>query len=159
MSGKTPITVCGNAVDDPELRFLPSGVPVANLRIASTSRKFNKDTQAWEDDSTLFLKVSVWREQAENVAETVKRGMRLVITGNLTQKQFEKKDGSKGSSYEIEDAEVAVSLSRATAVVTKTTGQGGQRQQPAQSGYGQQQPAHDPWNTSVPQQRQDEPPF
>lgn len=146
----TPITVVGHAVDDAELRFTPGGAAVANLRIASTDRKFNRQTNEFEDAGTLFLGVTVWREAAEHVAETVKRGMRLVVVGSLTQRQYEKRDGTKGSSYEIADAEVAVSLRSATATVTKTNANGGQgnRQQPAQqtgSGWGQQTQQADPW--------------
>lgn len=154
---ETPVTVVGNAVDDAQLRFTPSGVAVANLRIASTARKFNRQTNEFEDGDTLYLGVTCWKGHAENVAETVRRGMRLIVTGHLTQRQFERADGTKGSSYEIAEAEVAVSLRSATAVVTKSGG-GGQgqpaQQQPAGGGWGSQSAA-DPWAS----QGGAEPPF
>lgn len=142
----TQVTVVGNAVEDASLRFTPAGAAVANFRIASTPRRYNKQTNQWEDQDALFLGVTVWRQAAENVAETVKRGMRLVVTGNLVQRQFERSDGTKGSSYEIAEAEVAVSLRSATAVVTKTSGTGGQpaQQQSSGGGWGSQ-PQQDPW--------------
>lgn len=144
----TVITVTGNAVDDAQLSFTPSGVAVANLRIASTPRHLNRQTNTWEDSDPLFLGVTCWKQHAENVAETVRRGMRLIVTGQLIQRTYEKKDGTRGSSYEIANAEIAVSLLHATAQVAKTTGggQGGQ-QRPARQqggGWGGQQQA-DPW--------------
>lgn len=158
MSGETTITMTGNVVNDPELRFTPSGAPVANFRMASTPRKFNRDTNQWEDGEPLFLGVAVWRQQAEHVAESVQRGMRIVVVGRLTQRQYDANDGTKRSSYEIQADEVAPSLLRATAVVTKAAGttQGApqQRQQPQAYGYGQQ-PAADQWAT----QQGAEPPF
>lgn len=166
----TTITLCGNAVDDAELRFTPSGAAVANVRVASTPRRFNKQTNEWEDGEPLFLGVTCWKQHAENVAETVRRGMRLIVTGRLTQRQYEAKDGTKRSSYEIADAEIAVSLLHATAAITKTTGQGqgqggqrGQQQRPPQQnggGWGTATGATggDPWATSG-QQARDEPPF
>jgi single-strand DNA-binding protein len=141
----TNITVVGNAVDDAQLRFAPGGAAVANFRIASTPRRFNRQTNEWEDQDALFLTVTCWKQHAENVAETVKRGMRLVVTGNLVQRQFERNDGTKGSSYEIAEAEVAVSLRSATAVVTKVTAQGQPAQQQSTGGGWGQQPATDPW--------------
>ncbi|MEU3096878.1 single-stranded DNA-binding protein [Streptomyces sp. NPDC006967] len=156
MSGETQITMIGNVVNDVELRFTPGGAAVANFRVASTPRKFNRQTNEWEDGDPLFLGVAVWRDQAQNVADTIRKGMRVIIVGNLTQRQFEDKDGNRRSSYDIQADEVAPSLLRATASVQKTTGNGGQqRQQGAQQsgygtqgGYGQQQPQTDPWATS-----------
>lgn len=159
MSGETPITMIGNVVNDVELRFTSSGTAVANFRVASTPRKFNRQTNQWEDGDPLFLGVAVWREQAENVAESIRKGMRVIVVGRLTQRQYEDSNGQKRSSYDIQADEVAPSLLRATAAVTKTTGQSGQ--QPSSgygtqpSGYGQQQPANDPWATSS----SPEPPF
>lgn len=163
---ETPITIVGNAVEDASLRFTPSGAAVANLRVASNPRKFNRQTNEFEDGEPLFLAVSCWRQHAENVAETVKRGDRVIVTGHLVQKQFEAKDGGKRSSYEIADAEIGISLLRATANVTRNApsgngGQGGQ-QRPAQQqsggGWGTATgatTATDPWAT----QGQAEPPF
>jgi single-strand DNA-binding protein len=133
---ETPLTVVGNAVDDPTIRFTPSGVAVANFRIAHTDRKFNRQTNSFEDGDSLYLGVVCWKTHAENVAETVRRGMRLVVTGHLRMQTYEKKDGTKGSSYEIAEAEVAVSLRSATAVVTKSGGSGGQPAAQQQSGGG-----------------------
>ena len=147
----TVITVVGNAVADPELRFTPSSVAVCNLRIASTPRRFDKQRNEWVDDPALFLAVTCWKQHAENVAESVKRGDRLIVQGKLVQRQFEKKDGTRGSSYEIADAEIAVSLLRATATVQKAGTTNGQQQSSGgygaqqNGGYGQQQPPADPW--------------
>ncbi|MFE4059483.1 single-stranded DNA-binding protein [Streptomyces sp. NPDC059096] len=149
MSGDTNITMTGNVVNDPELRFTPSGAAVANFRIASTPRKFNRQTSEWEDGEPLFLGVAVWRQQAEHVAESVQRGMRVIVVGRLTQRQYEAPGGSKRSSYEIQADEVAPSLLRATAVVNKANGNAQGAQQPAQrpQSYAQQS-AGDPWATS-----------
>lgn len=162
---ETLITVVGNAVDDAQLSFTPSGVAVANLRIASTPRRYNKQTNAWEDGEALFLGVTCWKQHAENVAETVRRGMRLIVMGQLTQRTYEKKDGTRGSSYEIANAEIAVSLLHATAQVAKTTagGSNGQQQRPTQQqggGWGTATGAttatgNDPWAT----QGSDQAPF
>ncbi|MEU8989989.1 single-stranded DNA-binding protein [Streptomyces sp. NPDC048558] len=155
MSGETTITMAGNVVADPELRFTPSGAPVCNFRMASTPRRFNRQTNEWEDGEPLFLGVAVWRQQAEHVAESIQRGTRVIVTGRLTQRHYEDREGNKRSSYEIQADEVAVSLLRATTVVTKagSTAQGAQ-QRPQQS-YAQQ-PADDPW---APQGYSGEPPF
>lgn len=167
MANETVITICGNAVDDAELRFTASGAAVAAFRIASTPRTFNKQTNAWEDGTTLFLRVNAWRDMAENIAETITRGMAVVVQGRLKMREYEK-DGQKRQSFEIEADDVAVSLRRATAVVTKAQrgqsgGQGGQQQRPAQqdpwAGGQSQQQAQGGWG--APQQRgaSEEPPF
>ncbi|MEV6536807.1 single-stranded DNA-binding protein [Streptomyces sp. NPDC051639] len=161
MSGETLITFTGNVVADPELRFTPSGAAVANFRMASTPRTFDRQTNEWKDGEPLFLAVAVWRQQAEHVAESIKRGDRVIVVGRLTQRQYEDREGVKRSSYEIQADEVAPSLLRATATVTKagqnnaSTTQGGYGQQTG--GYGQQQPQNDAWATNAP--RRDEPPF
>ncbi|MEV4036392.1 single-stranded DNA-binding protein [Streptomyces umbrinus] len=146
MSGETTITMTGNVVDDPELRFTPSGAAVTNFRIASTPRRFDKQSNEWTDGEPLFLGVAVWRQQAEHVAESVQRGMRVIVVGRLTQRQYEDREGKKRSSYEIQAEEVAPSLLRATAVVTKTSGNAQGAQQRPQQGYAQQ-PAADQWST------------
>jgi single-strand DNA-binding protein len=149
MANETVITICGNAVEDAELRFTASGAAVAAFRVASTPRTFNKQTNAWEDGTTLFLRVNAWREMAENIAATVTRGMAVVVQGRLKMREYEK-DGQKRQSFEIEADDVAVSLRRATAVVTKAQrGQSG-----AQQGGGQQRhaPQQDPWASSSGQQ-------
>ncbi|MFJ8667910.1 single-stranded DNA-binding protein [Streptomyces sp. NPDC093600] len=164
MAGETVITVVGNLVDDPELRFTPSGAAVAKFRIASTPRTFDRQTNEWKDGESLFLTCSVWRQAAENVAESLQRGMRVVVQGRLKQRSYEDREGVKRTVYELDVEEVGPSLKNATAKVTKTTGRGGQGGygggQPqgggdwgGSSGGAQQgggAPAGDPWATSAP---------
>ncbi|GAA1893841.1 single-stranded DNA-binding protein [Streptantibioticus ferralitis] len=160
MAGETVITVVGNLVDDPELRFTPSGAAVAKFRVASTPRTFDRQTNEWKDGESLFLTCSVWRQAAENVAESLQRGMRVIVQGRLKQRSYEDREGVKRTVYELEVDEVGASLRNATAKVTKTAGRGGQ------GGYGGGQgggnwggpqggpsggaPADDPWATSAP---------
>ena len=125
MAGETVITVVGNLVDDPELRFTPSGAAVANFRIASTPRTFDKQTNEWKDGDALFLSCSVWRQAAENVAESLQKGMRVVVQGRLKQRQYETREGEKRTVVELDVDEVGPSLKYATAKVTRTTRQGG----------------------------------
>ena len=125
MAGETNITVVGNLVDDPELRFTPSGAAVANFRIASTPRTFDRQTNEWKDGDALFLTCSVWRQAAENVAESLQRGMRVVVQGRLKSRQYETREGEKRTVFEIDVDEVGPSLKYATAKVTRTTRQGG----------------------------------
>ncbi|MCX4549530.1 single-stranded DNA-binding protein [Streptomyces sp. NBC_01387] len=169
MAGETVITVVGNLVDDPELRFTPSGAAVAKFRVASTPRIFDKQTNEWKDGDGLFLTCSVWRQAAENVAESLQRGMRVVVQGRLKQRSYEDREGVKRTVYELDVEEVGPSLKTATAKVTKTTGRGGQGGQGGYGGGGQQQgggnwggapsggqqggggaPADDPWASSAP---------
>src|SRR4051794_6272754 len=132
MAGETVITVVGNLVDDPELRFTPSGAAVAKFRVASTPRTFDRQTNEWKDGESLFLTCSVWRQAAENVAESLQRGMRVIVQGRLKQRSYEDREGVKRTVYELDVEEVGASLRNATAKVTKTTGRGGQ----GQGGYG-----------------------
>src|SRR4051812_17873143 len=168
MAGETVITVVGNLVDDPELRFTPSGAAVAKFRVASTPRTFDRQTNEWKDGESLFLTCSVWRQAAENVAESLQRGMRVIVQGRLKQRSYEDREGVKRTVYELDVEEVGASLRSATAKVTKTSGGGGRSGQ--QGGYGSgggqggggwgggpggQQggggaPADDPWATSAP---------
>ncbi|MEU9096600.1 single-stranded DNA-binding protein [Streptomyces sp. NPDC048361] len=167
MAGETVITVVGNLVDDPELRFTPSGAAVAKFRVASTPRTFDRQTNEWKDGESLFLTCSVWRQAAENVAESLQRGMRVVVQGRLRQRSYEDREGVKRTVYELDVEEVGPSLKSATAKVTKTTGRGGQggyggagQQQGGGGGWGgapsggQQAgggaPADDPWASSAP---------
>jgi single-strand DNA-binding protein len=151
MAGETIITVVGNLVDDPELRFTPSGAAVANFRIASTPRTFDKQTNEWKDGDSLFLSCSVWRQAAENVAESLQRGMRVVVQGRLKSRQYETREGEKRTVFEIEVEEVGPSLKYATAKVTRTTRQGGGGGYSG-GGQGSAQPAgDDPWATPAPQ--------
>jgi single-strand DNA-binding protein len=156
MAGETVITVVGNLVDDPELRFTPSGAAVANFRIASTPRTFDRQTNEWKDGDALFLSCSVWRQAAENVAESLQRGMRVVVQGRLKQRSYETREGEKRTVVELEVDEVGPSLAFATAKVTRASrsgggggysGGGGQAAQsrPAASG------GDDPWATPAPQ--------
>jgi single-strand DNA-binding protein len=154
MAGETVITVVGNLVDDPELRFTPSGAAVANFRIASTPRTFDRQTNEWKDAEALFLSCSVWRQAAENVAESLQKGMRVVVQGRLKQRSYETREGEKRTVYELEVEEVGPSLKYATAKVTRTTRQGG-----GGGGYGGGAPSgggqggDDPWATpAAPQQ-------
>jgi single-strand DNA-binding protein len=166
MAGETVITVQGNLVDDPELRFTPAGHAVAKFRIASTPRTFDKSTNEWRDGDSLFLTVSAWRKLGENVAESLKRGDRATVVGALKQRSYEDREGVKRTVYELDAEDVAVSLQRATAAVAKNTKgnaqSSGYGQQPQQSpGYGQQQPQSDPWatNANKPRGYTAEPPF
>ena len=160
MAGETTITVIGNLVDDPELRFTPSGAPVANFRIASTPRTFDRQTNEWKDGDTLFLSCAVWRQAAENVAESLQRGMRVIVQGRLKSRQYETREGEKRTVFEIDVEEVGPSLRSASAKVTKTTrsgGGGGYSGGGGGGGYsggggGSSAPAGDPWASPAPAQ-------
>ena len=118
---ETTLTLTGNLVDDPELRFTPAGQPVARFRIASTPRYRDNATGEWKDGDTLFLTCQVWRQAAENVAESLEKGMRAIVTGRLRQRNYETKEGEKRTVYELQIDEAGPSLRNATAKVTKTT--------------------------------------
>lgn len=119
MAGDTVITIVGNMVADAELRFTPNGAAVANFTIASTPRVFDRNTGEWKEAETLFLRASVWREAAENAAETLKKGMRVIAQGNLRMRQYETKEGEKRTSTELEVLEIGPSLRFATATVNR----------------------------------------
>ena len=140
--GETPITLVGNIVADPELRYTPSGAAVANFRVASTPRAFNRDSGQWEDQEGLFLTCNIWREAAENVMETLSKGMRVIVQGRLRQRAYETREGEKRTVYEIEVDEVGPSLKFASAQVTRSPRSGGQ-------GRGGQRQAGDSWNTTT----------
>ena len=140
---ETSLTVTGNLVDDPELRFTPSGVPVARFRIASTPRFRDNATGEWKDGDTLFLTCQVWRQAAENVAESLQKGMRAIVTGRLQQRSYETKEGEKRTVYELQADEAGPSLRNATAKVIKA----------ARTGNGRPADAGEPGSYS------DEPPF
>ena len=185
---ETPITVVGNLVADPELRFIPSGAAVANFRIASTPRQFNRDTNQWEDGEALFLTCNCWRQMAENVAESLTKGMRVIVNGRLKQRSYQTREGENRTVFEVEVDEVGPSLKYATANVQRTPREGNsgygrpqqqqQQQQPQNmGGFGQapqqpaqqqqqaqqSQPQNDPWNSAPPAGgfggMDDEPPF
>lgn len=144
MAGETVITVVGNLVDDPELRFTPSGAAVANFRIASTPRTFDRQTNEWKDGEALFLSCSVWRQAAENVAESLTKGMRVVVQGRLKQRSYEDREGQRRTVVELEVEEVGPSLKYATAKVARVQRGGG-----GGGGYGGgSQAADDPWASS-----------
>lgn len=184
MAGETVITVVGNLTADPELRFTPSGAAVASFTVASTPRTFDRQSNEWKDGETLFMRCSVWREAAENVAESLAKGNRVVVQGRLVQRSFETREGEKRTVVEMQVDEVGPSLRYATAKVTRTQrggggggfggGGGGQQgggfggQQSGGFGGGQQgggfgQPAggqaDDPWATGGSSSFGDEPPF
>src|ERR671916_2456350 len=129
MAGETVITVIGNITGDPELRFTPSGAAVANFTVASPPRQFDRQSNEWKDGETLFMRCSVWRDAAENVAESLQRGSRVIVTGRLKSRSYETKEGEKRTVVELEVDEVGPSLRYATATVTKAarSGQGGGR--------------------------------
>ena len=137
MAGETVITIVGNLTDDPELRFTPSGAAVANFTVASTPRNFNRQTNEWEDGEAMFLRCSIWRQAAENVAESLQRGMRVVVQGRLKARSYETREGEKRTVFEVEVEEIGPSLKFATAKVTRAGGGGGgQRGGGGGGGYG-----------------------
>ena len=177
-AGDTQITIAGNLVDDPELRFTPAGQPVARFRVASTPRFRDNATGEWKDGDSLFLTCNVWRQAAENVAESLTRGMRVIVSGRLRQRSYETKEGEKRTVYEVEVDDVGPSLRNASAKVNKVArsggdggygggrsgGQGGQGSQGGgrssgggQGGYGGGDP--DPWASDSAGGFSDEPPF
>ncbi|MGO4455015.1 single-stranded DNA-binding protein [Arthrobacter sp. RAF14] len=126
MAGETPITVIGNLTNDPELRFTPSGSAVANFTIASTPRTFDRQSNEWKDGETLFLRASIWREAAENVAESLTKGMRVIVSGRLKSRTYETKEGEKRTVMELEVDEIGPSLRYANAKVNRNQRSGGQ---------------------------------
>ena len=173
-AGDTQITIVGNLVDDPELRFTPAGQPVARFRVASTPRFMDKNTNEWKDGDSLFLTCNVWRQAAENVAESLTRGMRVIVSGRLRQRSYETKEGEKRTVYEVEVDDVGPSLRNASAKVNRVArGSGGYGGQGGAGGSGQGGPGGsggsggrpsggpdaDPWSTDSPGGYSDEPPF
>lgn len=125
MAGDTQITIVGNLVEDPNLRFTSSGQAVASFRIASTPRFFDRQSNDWKDGESLFLTCNVWRQAAENCAESLQRGMRVIVQGRLKQRSYETREGEKRTVFEVEVDEVGPSLRNATAKVNKSQRQGG----------------------------------
>jgi len=170
MAGETVITVIGNLTNDPELRFTPNGAAVASFTVASTPRTFDRQSNEWKDGDTLFLRCTVWRQAAENVAESLHKGTRVVVQGRLKQRSFETREGEKRTVVELEADEVGVSLRSATAKVSKSgrssTGGGGSNggsgAAPSSGGGsfggGGSAPSDDPWSSSS-SSYSDEPPF
>lgn len=179
MAGETTITVVGNLTNDPELRFTPSGSAVANFTVASTPRTFDREANEWKDGETLFLRGSVWREAAENVADSLSKGSRVIVQGRLKARSFDTKEGERRTVFELEVDEIGPSLRYASAKVTRNQrtdsgggswGGGQAAQQPAAGapsssgqGWGGNQtppagsPAGDPW--ALPGTGQNDPPF
>jgi len=175
MAGDTQITLIGNLTGDPELRFTPSGAAVANFTVASTPRAFDRQSNEWKDGDTMFLNCSIWRQAAENVAETLSKGMRVIVQGRLKSRSYDDREGNRRTVFEVDVEEVGPSLRYATAKVNRTSGQGGGGWQ---SGGGQggsherggpgadnwqssgsqssnRGPANDPWASA----QSEEPPF
>ncbi|WP_422743481.1 single-stranded DNA-binding protein [Mycobacterium sp. WMMD1722] len=173
MAGDTTITVVGNLTADPELRFTPSGAAVANFTVASTPRIFDRQSSEWKDGEALFLRCNIWREAAENVAESLTRGSRVIVTGRLKQRSFETREGEKRTVFEVEVDEIGPSLRYATAKVNKASrsggggggfgGGGGGGSRSGGGGGGQSAPAEDPWGSAPASGSfsgaDDEPPF
>ena len=162
MSNETIITIVGNLTDAPELRFTPSGAAVASFTVASTPRTFDKATSEWKDGDTLFLRCSIWREAAENVAESLTKGTRVIVQGRLVQRSFETREGEKRTVVEMQVDEVGPSLRYATAKVErKSSGTSQQWGASARVGAPKDQPADDPWaqNATAGTNYSDTPPF
>ncbi len=177
MAGETIITLVGNLTADPELRFTPSGAPVANFTVASTPRTFDRATSEWKDGDAMFINCSVWRQAAENVAESLTKGMRVIVQGRLKSRSYETREGERRTVFEIDVDEVGPSLRYATAKVNRTSGGGGggysqqggsgggdnwssNQGQGGGGGYGgggtsNRPPVNDPWASA----QSDEPPF
>jgi single-strand DNA-binding protein len=156
MAGETSITVVGNLVDDPELRYTPSGAAVAKFRVASTPRTFDKESNGWKDGEAMFLTCSVWRQYAENVAESLTKGTRVIVQGNLKQRSYETTQGEKRTVYELDVEEVGPALRFSTAKLTKGGAPGQKTASPSAAGGG------DPWAAAAPssgQQFAEDPPF
>ncbi|OKL48558.1 single-stranded DNA-binding protein [Boudabousia liubingyangii] len=183
MAGETPITLIGNLTNDPELRFTPSGAAVASFTVASTPRTFDRQANEWRDGETLFMRCSIWRDAAENVVESLRKGTRVIVTGRLGSNTYKTREGEQRTSIELQVDEIGPSLRYATASVTRNQrdnngggrgnygnnngyngggnnagggnyGNGGGYQQPAQSA-----PADDPWAAAPGTNFDDEPPF
>ena len=173
MAGDTVITVVGNLTADPELRFTPSGAAVANFTVASTPRIFDRQSNEWKDGDALFMRCSIWREAAENVAESLTRGSRVVVQGRLKQRSYETREGEKRTVVELEVDEIGPSLKYATAKVNKASrsgggggggfGGGGGGGGGDRGGSRPEQPKDDPWGSAPASGSfsggDDEPPF
>lgn len=159
MAGETIITIVGNLTGDPELRFTPSGAAVANFTVASTPRTFDRMTNEWKDGDAMFINCSVWRQVAENVAESLTKGMRVIVQGRLKSRSYETQSGEKRTVFEVDVDEVGPCLRYATAKVTRNPSSGGNYQS-GSAGWSTPpaeppSPANDPWATA----QNDEPPF
>jgi single-strand DNA-binding protein len=157
-AGDTQITMIGNLVDDPQLRYTPTGQAVGSFRVASTPRFMDRQTNEWKDGDSLFLSCNVWRQAAENVAESLQRGMRVIVSGRLRQRSYETKEGEKRTVYEIEVDEVGPSLRNASAKVVRSSRATGGQGAPGRQGGGSA--ADDPWSAdNAGAAQSDQPPF
>lgn len=159
MAGDTVITVIGNLTGDPELRFTPSGAAVANFTVASTPRSFDRQTNEWKDGDTLFMRCSIWREAAENVAESLTKGTRVIVQGRLVQRSYETREGEKRTVVELQVDEIGPSLRYASAKVTRAQRSGGGFGGGSGGGGASGGFDNDPWATPAPSAGSDEPPF
>src|ERR1700761_4286614 len=150
MAGETVITVVGNLTADPELRFTPSGAAVASFTIASTPRTYDRASNEWKDGDALFLRCSIWRQAAENVAESLTRGMRVVATGRLKQRSYETREGEKRTVIELDVDEIGPSLKYASAKVNRTQRGSGSGGGFGGSGSEGGAPSDDPWGSAAP---------
>jgi single-strand DNA-binding protein len=146
MAGESVLTIVGNLVDDPELRFTPGGAAVAKFRVASTPRVYDRRAQAWQDGESLFLSCSVWRQAAENVAESLTKGMRVIVQGRLKQRSYEDREGVKRTVMELEVEEIGPSLRSATAKVTKAGSRNGQQAYQQARAESSREGREDPWS-------------
>jgi single-strand DNA-binding protein len=151
MAGETPITLIGNLTADPELRFTPSGAAVANFTVASTPRTFDRQTNEWKDGDAMFLNCAVWRQAAENVAESLQKGMRVIVQGRLKSRSYETREGERRTVFEVDVDEIGPALRYATAKVTRSSGgggsQGGGGGRQSGGGGGSSSYGDDPWAT------------
>jgi single-strand DNA-binding protein len=149
MAGETTITLVGNLTADPELRFTPSGAAVANFTVASTPRTFDRQTNEWRDGDAMFLNCAVWRQAAENVAESLQKGMRVIVHGRLKSRSYETREGERRTVFEIDVDEIGPALKYATAKVSRNAsgGQGGGRSSSGGSGGSGGNYGDDPWAT------------
>ncbi len=149
MAGETTITLVGNLTADPELRFTPSGAAVANFTVASTPRTFDRQTNEWKDGDAMFISCAVWRQAAENVAESLQKGMRVIVQGRLKSRSYETREGERRTVFEVEADEVGPALKYATAKVTRTSGGGGGQRSGGGSGGGYGSGNNDPWSSGA----------
>ena len=162
MAGDTVITVIGNLTADPELRWTQSGAAVADFTVASTPRTYDRNAGEWRDGDTLFMRCSVWRDTAENVAESLRKGMRVIVQGRLTQRSYDTQQGERRTVVELQVDEVGPSLRRARAQVTRVQAQAASAPSASASAsggaarWGREAPQHDPWGS---QAASSEPPF
>ena len=159
MSGDTNITVVGNLVADPDLRFTPSGAAVVTFTVASTARRMNPENNQWEDGDALFIRCNAWRQLAENAAESLTKGVRVIVAGRLKQRQYETREGEKRSVMELEVDEIGPSLRYATAKVARNPSREGQRAAPRPAAARAGGSGTDPWQGPPPSYVGDEPPF